>query len=394
VTVTRHHVGEPINSEAFISVVDAGSKDLPWAEWGVHAVGLQYCAGYDLATSNDTVFLEWLETRPDLLVSLAATTFPVEAAVWGNMKNLWKEFRSEVDENPDLGSHLVGFAYMQRKNSVDHDVVTMPYSTAHGDGDVSAGHHLRDYGSGKIPIHGTTCAGYVDNFPGRDRHPTATEVLRFHLAQSKDPTIRDVDPVSYPWPLVPHGYYPPLPECEWVLKNRDKNCVYNEEFLEWTNDKTPPSSNPLCKNSTWHPLSLPRVTEDGRDDEGCSYQSFATASCLGKVAGRRLEPGRSAEFIITPAGTGKNRTFSVSSSSAGFKGLNGKIPFPVTLIDTMTEAEKPEKWLANDGIDVDLQSLAAAVGNGNMPRYDVARLRVCLRSTRIGTSTRTHDGRF
>ena len=70
VTVTRNHIGEPIDSEAFISVVNAGAKDLPWAEWAVHAVGLQYCAAYDLATRNDTVFLDWLETRPDLLVSL------------------------------------------------------------------------------------------------------------------------------------------------------------------------------------------------------------------------------------------------------------------------------------------------------------------------------------
>jgi hypothetical protein len=320
------------------------------------------------------VFLEWLETRPDLLVSLAATAFPVEAKIWGNMENLWKEFRKDVDENPDLGSHLVGFAYMQRKNSVDHDVVTMPYSTAHGDGDVSAGHKNPNYGSGKIPIHGTTCEGYVGEFPERDRHPTATEVLRFHMAQSKDPSSRDVDPVAYPWPLVPHGYYPPLPECEWVLKNRDETCEYTAEFSEWTDDKTPPPSNPLCKNSTWHPLSLPRIAEEGRRDEGCSYHSFAKASCLGKVAGRRLEPLGSADFIITPAGTGKNRTFSVSSSSSGFKDLNGKIPFAVTLVDTLTEAEKSEKWLANSGIDLDLESLAAAVSNGNLPRYDVARL--------------------
>ena len=40
-----------------------------------------------------------------------------------------------------------------------------------------------------------------------------------------------------------------------------------------------------------HPLSLPRISEDGRAGEGCSYQSFARASCLGRVAGRRLEPG-------------------------------------------------------------------------------------------------------
>jgi hypothetical protein len=374
VTVTRNHIGEPIDSEAFISVVNAGAKDLPWAEWAVHAVGLQYCAAYDLATRNDTVFLDWLETRPDLLVSLAATTFPVEATVWGNMEKLWREFRSDIDANPDLGSHLLGFAYMQRKNSVDLDVVTMPYSTAHGDGDVTAGHEDRNYGSGKTPVHGTSCAGHESNFPERDKHPTATKLLRFQLEQSKDPSRRDVDPVAYPWPLVPHGYYPPIRECEWVLENRDKNCPSKEEFPSWTNDMTPPSSNPLCKNSTLHPLSLPRISEDGRGDKGCSYHAFAKASCLGKVAGRRVEPGHSADFIITPAGTGKNRTFSVSSSSAGFKDLNGKIPFPVTLIDTVTEAERSEKWLANAGIDLDLQSLAEAVSNGHMPRYDVARL--------------------
>jgi hypothetical protein len=368
VTVTRKHIGEPIDSEVFISVVNAGAENLTWTEWAVHAVGLQYCEAYDLATSNDTVFLAWLETRPDLLVSLAATTFPIEARVWGNMKNLWKEFRNDVDAHPDLGSHLVGFAYMQRKNSVDDDVVTMPYSTAHKDGDVSAGHEHRDYGAGKTPVHGTHCAGHEDNFPERDRHPSAKEILQFHLKQSKDPSKRDVDPVGYPWPLVSYGYYPPIRECEWVLQNRDENCPPKKDFPDWTNDRAPPSLNPLCKASSWHPLSLPRISEDGRADEGCSYQNFAKASCLGKVAGRREEPGRSDSYIITPAGSGKNRTFSVSSSSAGVKDLNGKIPLPLTLIDTLTEAETREKWLANSGIDLDLQSLAAAVSNGNMPR--------------------------
>jgi hypothetical protein len=320
------------------------------------------------------VFLEWLESRPDLLVSLASTTFPVEAKVWGNMKKLWKEFRSDVDTNPDLGSHLVGFAYMQRKNSVDNDVVTMPFSTAHGDGDVTAGHEDRDYGSGKTPVHGTRCTGLEGNFPEREKHPTATSILRLHLKQSKDPHYRDVDPVAYPWPLVPHGYYAPLKECEWVLGNKNEKCPYTKEFLDWTKDGKPPSSNPLCRSSTWHPLSLPRIIEDGRSEAGCSYHSFATASCLGKVAGRRLEDGNSADFIITTAGTGKNRTFSVSSSSDGFNNLKGKVPFPVTLIDSVTEAEKPEKWLANRGIDLDLQNLAAAVSNGNMPKFDVARL--------------------
>ena len=314
-----------------------------------------------------------------MLLSLAATTYPVQAHVWENMEKLWVEFQNDVDANPDLGSHLIGFAYMQRKNPIDEDVINMQYSTAHGDGDVNAGHTKGYYGTGKTPVHGTFCSGYEDNFPERDEHPTATDILRFHLNQSNDPSRRDVDPVGYPWPLVPHGYYPPLRECEWVLQNRDAQCPYKMEYFEWIKDKglTPPSANPFCKNSSWHPLSLPRISEDGRASGGCSYQSFAKASCLGKVAGRRMEPGHSADFIFTVDGTGKNRSFSVSSPwsiNAGLKELSGMISFPATLIDTVTEAETENKWLSKSGMYLDLQSLAEAVGGGNLPKFDVARL--------------------
>jgi hypothetical protein len=380
VTITHRTAGEPVAAAALPSLLSAGANDMPWPDWVGHAVGLQYCAAKEHVLLDDD-FLTWLDTRPDLLLSLAATTYPVQTNVWKNMETLWQEFQSDLDANPDLGSHLIGFAYMQRKNSVTADVVTMQHSTAHGDGDVSGGHTKGHYGNGKVPVHGTTCGeGVPGDFPERDEHPTATEILRFHLKQSKDPSLRDVDPVAYPWPLVSHGYYPPVRECEWVLQNRDAKCPYKMEYFEWINDKglTPPSSNPFCRNSSWHPLSLPRITEDGRASGGCSYHSFAKASCLGKVAGRRLEPGHSADFILSAEeGTGKGRTFKVSSPwsiNAGFKDLNGKIPFPDTLVDTVTEADKEEKWLGNSGTYLDLEKLAEAVGSGNLPRFDTARL--------------------
>ena len=186
-----------------------------------------------------------------------------------------------------------------------------------------------------------------------------------------------MDPVGFPWPLVPFGYYAPLRECEWVLQNRNANCPYKMDLFKWLGDKTPASQNPFCKRSDWHPYSLPRIHEDGRVCGGCSYLSFAKASCLGKVAGRRPEPGHSGDFIFSYSGTGKSKAFSVTSPWAvtgGYKMINGHNTFPVSLIEMTAQMEHQEKWSVPTGIYSDLKSIAKAVGTGNLAKYDTARL--------------------
>merc|ERR1719326_1426054 len=373
VSNTRSIIDEPVESIAVL--VTAGATDTPWPIFISHAVGMQVCSAKGV-TNLDEDFWAWLEARPDLLLSLAATAYPVQGRIWENLEKLWKEFRSDAESNPDLGSHLIGFAYMQRKTSVDVNPVSMQTNTAHGDGDVKSG-HSEWYGHGKVPVHGTNCKGGTSDFPERDEHPTAIEVVRYHIEQSKDASKRDVDPVGYPWPLVPHGYYAPLKECDWVVKNRGAKCPYTMRLFDWLNDKTPASSNPFCKRSSWHPLSLPRISEDGRVCGGCSYHSFAKSSCLGKVAGRRPEPGHSGDFIFTSSGTGKTRSFSVSSPWAvtgGYKMINGNNAFPLTIIDTFTELAESETWQGQKGIWHDLLGLAQGVGNGNMPKFDSSRI--------------------
>ena len=99
-----------------------------------HAVGLQYCSAKS-TTTLDEDFWSWLEDRPETLLSLAATTYPVSAKVWENMERLWREpeFRAKADGDAEFRSHLVGFAYMQRKTSVE-EVVNLHWTSAHGDG--------------------------------------------------------------------------------------------------------------------------------------------------------------------------------------------------------------------------------------------------------------------
>ena len=81
--------------------------------------------------------------------------------------------------------------------------------------------------------------------------------------------MRWTDPLSYPWALVPYGYYGPIRECEWVRDNRAAKCPYNMKMLEiWYPKKgkeVPLSANPFCKpDSEWNPYSLKRISEDGR----------------------------------------------------------------------------------------------------------------------------------
>ena len=44
-------------------------------------------------TSLDPGFWAWLDTRPDVLLSLAATSTPIHLGTWQNMARLWAESR-------------------------------------------------------------------------------------------------------------------------------------------------------------------------------------------------------------------------------------------------------------------------------------------------------------
>merc|ERR1719161_2765654 len=102
------------------------------------------------------------------------------------MERLWREpdFRAKADEDSEFRSHLVGFAYTQRKTSVE-EVVNLHYTTAHGDGGPYKGHEGKDingkqYGKGKLYMFGAHdyCVGHGRErddtwFPQRDYHPTA-----------------------------------------------------------------------------------------------------------------------------------------------------------------------------------------------------------------------------
>ena len=120
-------------------------------------------------------------------------------------------------------------------------------------------------------------------FPDRDPHPKASEALKYQIK---------VGATHHPWPLIPYGYYAPIKECEWAKANPSKGCPYNMDLFKW---KTPPHG-PICKKSDWFPVSLPRISADGRVCGGCSYYSTAQRFCLhGKIAGVRKEPGHGAD---------------------------------------------------------------------------------------------------
>jgi hypothetical protein len=256
VTITRKAIGEPLQSQYLSAVIAAGADDqVPWSDFVAHAVGLQYCTAKSMATL-DEAFWSWLEDRPELLLSLAATAYPVQPKIWENMQRLWQEddIQKEASRNPDFASSLVGFAYMQRKTSMTGHPITVPFENEAGDGHNWLGHSGKfadgtRYGTGKTPVQGNTCAGYESGFPERDEHPTALEAVKDRLQLGGGA-------IGFPWPMVPLGMYPPLRECEWVRKTPSAKCPYNLALFKWKNGKTPAPQNPFCKGSDWHPESL------------------------------------------------------------------------------------------------------------------------------------------
>ena len=114
--------------------------------------------------------------------------------IWENMQELWQEedLREEAESNPDFAGQMVGYAYMQRKSSVemwlDQDVL----SASGGRGEPLLGRYGQTpdgkrYGKGKNPVHlhgvkPVNCPNADKEaadggFPQRDPHPSALEVL-------------------------------------------------------------------------------------------------------------------------------------------------------------------------------------------------------------------------
>lgn len=169
------------------------------------------------------------------------------------------------------------------------------------------------------------------------------------------------------------------------------------DLFKWMHNKIAASSNPFCKDSDWHPASLPRISQNGRVCGGCSYFSFASASCKGNLAGRKPEPGHSADFIISVSGSGASRTFSMRSPwtvTAGYKLMSGSgMPRAIPLIDTQRFLDKakvisvhqndPQKFgFMGSGYPQkrgtswpEMQELLKAVSSTDkMPKFDAARL--------------------
>jgi hypothetical protein len=109
--------------------------------------------------------------------------------------------------------------------------------------------------------------------------------------------------------------------------------------FDWQNQ--PPLYGPFCKKSDWFPLSLPRISEDGRVCGGCAYFDTAKRFCLrGTMGGIRPEPGHGANYIFETTGSGNGRKVTVSSPwtvTSGYKMLSGshRISNPLTELETM-----------------------------------------------------------
>ena len=289
-------LGEPVKSKHFSSLIAAGASpaggEVAWPVFVTHAVGLQFCAARS-DVNLDEAFLSWLGQRPEVLLSLAATTYPVQSTVWENMQRLWEEseLRAEAERNLDFADAMVGFAYKQRRVGIDYPIdYEVEAAGSRGDPQLGRSDTLPDgrpYGWGKMnPTYfgiyeQATCP--AGRFPDRDPHPKASEALKYQIK---------VGATHHPWPLIPYGYYAPIKECEWAKANPSRSCPYNMDLFNWKN----PPHGPICKQSDWFPVSLPRISEDGRVCGGCSYYSMAKLFCLhGKIGGVRKEPGHGAD---------------------------------------------------------------------------------------------------
>ena len=118
------------------------------------------------------------------------------------MQRLWQEseLRAEAERNTDFADQMVGFAYMQRKTSVDKIFVDMFFlngGTERGDPGIGHSRKIQDgkYGwpadigkeKGYVPHIGKSihCRERASGYPERDEHPTAIEVPGLLIRNTK-----------------------------------------------------------------------------------------------------------------------------------------------------------------------------------------------------------------
>jgi len=246
-------------------------------------VAVQVCEAKRLLPDLQSDFWRWLEDQPDVLIDLAATSFPLKPQTWKNLERLWYEFRSELDIL--RGSALVGVAHFNR-----YADVTSGIAAGLGGGDADGS---------------TSCSGGPHAKPGVHPElgrPTAVEGLQYNVMVTKRAKEKMwAETGSLPWPLMTFFYMPPVRDCEWIWS-----------YFHPTR-RTPPYGNPdkfykygfgyqntKCKVSDWHPSSLKRISEDERVCGGCSYFEFSKNACMGQPGGRSYEPGHSAGFKLFP----------------------------------------------------------------------------------------------
>ena len=75
------------------------------------ATGLQRCSA-KLQTRLPDAFWDWLDQNPNVLLSVAATSFPVKPKTWQNLHALWEEFKDEGEDFRKMGEWLVGLAVL------------------------------------------------------------------------------------------------------------------------------------------------------------------------------------------------------------------------------------------------------------------------------------------
>ena len=89
------------------------------------ATGLQRCSA-KLQTRLPDAFWDWLDQNPNVLLSVAATSFPVKPKTWQNLHALWEEFKDEGEDFRKMGEWLVGLAFTNRYETVKYDKLAGP----------------------------------------------------------------------------------------------------------------------------------------------------------------------------------------------------------------------------------------------------------------------------
>lgn len=306
------------------------SADASWAPFTVAAVAHQRSAAKMERPDLPDSFWAWLDTRPDVLLSLAASNVPVVGQTWTNMERLWREFKSEIQNGiqepgeagkTDIASFLVGQAH---KNSIKEPNQDR-YPKQRG-GNVDSASAIVDgrwEGLADNGMAGTDdwkimtkeigplkqCGSAV--WSRRDPQPTVIEGVRYQIEKAqaepvdqeeirkqaegtkKTPAGRVGSYLSLPWMIssLAVSYFAPKAECEWVRREHlsGKPPPYFF-FRTWDRAKA-------CQRAE-NPFHMKRSAKDGRICGGQMIFRIAERNCRGGTAAQVLQPVHAAVFYI------------------------------------------------------------------------------------------------